>query len=778
MLDGVLKFAQPDLEGVSHGFVLTLSGGGEFQLDLNQVPNAVKAAVINRPGGIAVTVPAPEAWDQISLDGSVPASEPYGTYVVCETPATDSEYIYLRPAEKFIRDNAIIGYRIWRKRSDFRVTDGALALQVGNRTNSKQELLSFFTPPPGSGPVPSIDRNPYNFVALPKGGPWLEEPDTKTGRHYGHDSWYPNLLHGHIDLKFTARSPIFVPEYSSTASKEKADPPPQNFYRLNRWLEVDGKLARSRFYAIPGATLKGALRSMVEGLANDRFGALDDRKYYGMPIPYRRRAYSVGHAELVNGKWWVTEIRFDVDKHGRREYSSNLLAQPALHRKLREESQLPSPAPRYEIPAGVLNAYQENLEHPHYFHHFKNWKDQWSKQVEAGTKQRSNCKPNYNPDLSIGMCESKDGKLPQFLLQALKMPDQPVPEPIRLFFTLDKKTNTIDSFGRNLNYLWPSIFSIEKLAGDWFGCLPEDEKMGLGNALGLAERIFGFASNHAENGSHPFQGKLRFEPVWGPRETSPIPIDLAPLTSPQSRAKSRPLYLNGRNGRSASYSDPVQPELRGRKFYWKQRFNNGEVWQFHRKSTPAHAKGQCPSTINALPTGSVFTTRVHFENLGHAELGALLYTLLGFEPVVDTEGNWNSGSHCIHLGKGKPRGLGVCGVQGRITWFKPEQEYASLAARAQRPLAAQDEVEQARLSFANWCQAQAHDRGDAAAFEALHHIVDFRKLHTYPETDSVRYYPVNWKQYTWQPKDNANPDEPKDDKPRPTAMRPARELEP
>jgi len=68
-------------------------------------------------------------------------------------------------------------------------------------------------------------------------------------------------------------------------------------------------------------------------------------------------------------------------------------------------------------------------------------------------------------------------------------------------------------------------------------------------------------------------------------------------------------------------------------------------------------------------------------------------------------------------------------------------------------------------------------------FTQLPHLQDFIKLHTYPQRDSVRYYPVNWSQYTWMPVANKNPGDPESDsgplnKRRPNAMSLAAGLQP
>ncbi len=675
------------------------------------------------------------------------------------------------------------------------VTDPVLGLQTNallGGDGKSYELAEFPQAPPGArngDPAPDVDRNPYNFVSLPPGGPWREAPDPQTGTHQGHACWRPDLLHGTINVILRAKSPIFVPGL----------PDSSRFYRLHRW---SGENKRDH-YAIPGSSFKGALRSMVEALVNDRFGVIQDPTYYQAPIPYRRRAfnvrdirneltkpYHVGKATNVGGDWSVIPIDYDRQNGFKECYPSNLLVQLAHHTVCTHNDI--TDGTRYQFADGVVDAYRRNLNHPHYARHYADWNaaygeylgkhSTWTTGGQRGPEPSVPKKPEYCEQIYRKGDAEADAEL-----AAIKSKLQLRPEDI-VFFTLNQQ-GKIDSFGKNVNYLWPSEHSIESLAGAWFPPSPGSGSLGLTQPLGLADLMFGFVSNHgtAGNGNrtHPFRGKVRVEPVWGPpydEGNQPDEITLAVLTAPQSRAKCRPLYLEpGAKGLSASYSDVLKPTLRGRKFYWKQRTEDGQVWQFHRSdqngSTPKDKQSR--PKIRPLPPLTEFETRISFENLSAPELGALLFALLGPHPqFVAENGSWSSGEHCIHLGKGKSRGLGACDVEAAIRWFRPQERYASLASIPEAPPAADGEVQEVYRAFANWCERRARESGYSdKEFLALPYIRDFVQIHTWPRQASVRYYPVNWSQYSWTPKENHNPDEPKG-KPRPKAMRLTRNLEP
>src|SRR5205085_1987959 len=125
-------------------------------------------------------------------------------------------------------------------------------------------------------------------------------------------------------------------------------------------------------------------------------------------------------------------------------------------------------------------------------------------------------------------------------------------------------------------------------------------------------------------GSHPYRGKVRIETTWGPAAVpytdepkSPLHIAmrLAPLTAPQTRAKSRPLYLIGRKDGSSSSYDDAHPQLKGRKFYWHQNAGaDGLIWAKHQFDAQAHAdvEPQCPPPFLALRPKTQFRGRIHF----------------------------------------------------------------------------------------------------------------------------------------------------------------------
>ena len=681
-------------------------------------------------------------------------------YVVVRSNGTNAciQSVDNSDLRKTIQSKSYRGGEAW-----FALREGNILEETAGR-NPTYELVSIDPPPPGSDPTPDINRNPYNFVRLPGKGPWLEDADPKRGRHAGHEIWQPHLLHGHIDLTLTARNPVFSPAWVGT-SQQNGNVGDAKFYELHRW-ENGIRVSRK---AIPGSSLKGVLRSMVEALSNDRFGAIDNPSVYAMKTPYRRRVFQLGTAKKENGRWYVYPR---VAQTGG-TYKSGLLWLNATHRQRTTSDTLTG---KLLLPDSIIEEYNTNLKHPHYE---RSLKSAWETKKPYRLDKLARI-VGYPVTTKWGVIPEAAKKKAYSRLVAHLTFDREQSGPVQIYFT--HHDGKVDSFGRNANYLWPSHWSVADLCGEWFA--PAGPERGLTKALGLAERMFGFVSDHDESkGSHPFRGKLRFEPVWAdPNAATERIRGIATAIAPQSRAKCQPLYLVGipvgdDTLHSASYSDTKKPVIRGRKFYWKQRPPDGEsqgVWTGHKDP-------QVATEIEALAAGTEFTTRIHFDNLSAPELGVLLYALLGigWEPQDGQNEVCSGDQHSIHIGKYKPRGLGACSVTiDSLALRSPEAEYSSLVEEATPEICSAERVEEFRNSFRKWCLLRAGADGEAVeSFKMLDHIRDFQNLHVFPSAASVRYYPQNWTQYSRPPETNKNPDDLEVPQ-RPKAMEKASELNP
>lgn len=642
-------------------------------------------------------------------------------------------------------------------REKINVTDPLLGLQPGNIVGPGNSLIRLerFGPTVNglSGQAPDINRNPYNFVEFAANSPWTELTPKLTHAHP-----MENRLSGVLQYEMKALTPLFVPGGFPFKAEEgeMIRRQPRHFMRM-----ADGENAVR--YAIPGSSIKGVLRSEIEALSNSRLGVLLDEDFFAKPIPYRRRSFAagivVGHDPAMK-HWEVqpvrvlymsrsdwpsspspgTSVKYGVRQGTRRNdhkyYAvQNLAGMSGQVRKylgglaVAETSKpyigviVENTGGKIFLPDVCVDKYLENLKHPHYERHRDHAANGFYRNINSSN------------------------------LRGLKADDL-------IYYTED--AGKITTFGKNINYLWPSSRSVTDLCGSFQvpRSVPgNQETLGLGDPLSMAERLFGFCGVHTQDGSsHPFRGLLRFETAWGPkaatydaerewpaltRQTLPNAqaadgwkVELAPLTAPQTRAKSRPLYLQpGANSRLASWEDPA-PKLRGRKFYWPQSDSQsaGKIWKFHLKDA-AHVESQLPPPVYALKEETSFMGKIHFRNLAPEELGALIFALQG----ADDGKGYN---HTLRIGKGKPRGLG--NVKGKVTKIELDAD-PSLLLDGTWTTSYSDgkaHVEE----FQAWVKKNAR-----AEFWQAAYIKSYRHLHHWQGDSQIRYYPINFAEYGWLP---------------------------
>lgn len=648
------------------------------------------------------------------------------------------------------------------KREKFGVTDPALALLAGTEfeqgipTNYITKFEPNLAKEIGKS-EPTVDTNPFNFVAFAAPRPWLfaagaskDDPNEQ----WGHDTL--KGYSGTIQFTATTRTPCFIPEGFPFQDSDVARPDmlrqiDRRFFRLR-----DSNDA-SR-YAIPGASFKGALRAAVEAISNSRLGVMDDKIFDRFAHLYRRRVFRVGRlaSPLPNGGWNVQELRPNLDGGGsiRTDNLQGLLA--ALARNKNPNRYLNPGSDTFTLPAELAAQYVANADHPHFERHWLNEQENAAKRQPEHFYAKSFNKNNYNAEI-----------------KTLNQNDV-------IYFSVDGRK--IVNFGKNMNYLWPAQKSLRDLAGPF---APRGDAAKLDQYTDMAEYLFGFNGKHdKEKETHPFQGHLKFETLWGPEvdDHKCIRLQLAALTSPASKGKSRPLYLDRPDdGVSASFDD-INVRLRGRKFYWAQRSNDGaSIWVKHTNQQPIDRdlrkklESQCPPPILALGKDTTFSGRIHFSNLNAQAIGAILFALQG-------DGTF---AHVFHVGKGKPRGLGnfEIKVQSLLIDRNPGL-YDSLTAS--EAIDNQTEKIPAVIRvFAAWCAIKAGQDPKTTPLAKHPHIADYIKLHTWPDKNSVRNYPINFNQYSWLPADNdaaGEPRSPANRNPsrsnRPPSMRRARDLNP
>ena len=464
------------------------------------------------------------------------------------------------------------------KVDSLKVTDRLLAARPGSdfAPGRDMELVGYAPDVVAMGLAdkPGIDRNPYNFV------PWIggKPTEAQEPKQAAHDTIRNDRLSGRMEATFKAQTPIFVPKGQLQKGGEGAPDTENNTDNTLDFFKCwDGKCDR---YAIPGASAKGAVRSLFEALTNSRAGVTDDAAL-GKPPLYRRRSsvlYKI--LQMPNGPGnpgQVQECAYalcdgrgepcETQRHALQRMRST--GYQNHHPQLKEidwranlfwvEPHRYRHGPKVKIRfhprngATPLPVSQETVDrflsmkgHPHLADHPDN--------AAAASRQAYDGRaPKYS-------------KVEQALFRLHGSPNGDIVFGI-------PKNGELHCFGKNVNFLWPGARSPLAMMGSpgsggrgpFAAREPKEQRLAGSDPT---EATFGFAGKHTDN-SHPFRGRVRFGTFWGPSVTDPKPVglQLMPLTAPSgTKAKSRPLYLEpAGSGKSADYGDG-NAKLRGRKF--------------------------------------------------------------------------------------------------------------------------------------------------------------------------------------------------------------------
>ena len=644
------------------------------------------------------------------------------------------------------------------------VSDEVLAVRPGATFSRKGNRYVFegYAPDvaPGLEPGrPDVDRNPYGFAAWHGKSPWAAE-DCEGALHHAEREERRN---GVLRLTYEAVTPVFVPS---------SDEEQQSFFDC--W---DGKRDR---YAIPGSSVKGVVRSLLEILTNSRAGVSDDGNLRELRL-YRRRA---------NDLFRIVQLPSPaspgvVERCGFEFLDADNRIQELRNR--RSNDPLPS---QHEIDSGTVPTveWRANLywvERSRYSH---------------GRKERLAYKPSGHRagfslavhDAYLGMDGHSQFRAHQANSEGAKgyKPQGAPPyETVRdklfalnegdLVFGIEHDGELV-CFGKNVNFLWPSRHAPKDLVGAFSARAPADARFADSD---VAELTFGFIGDDRGD-TQPFRGRVRFTPFWHVGDEAPTgPLTLMPLTSPSgNKMKSRPLYLApGDDGLAADYSEDGAA-LKGRKLYWHQRSapeasRHGLPLQHvadggtepgllrDESGAPTLTEQMSGPTIRPLPAGSRFTGELHFSNLTEFELGALLVAV-----APDLAFGSDAG---LKVGKGKPRGLGsIRCAEISVSLLVPVRERYRALGEASTRICASEDVSELVQRY----RRGAAERG-GVVWEQLEFVQDLRRLLTIPKEPRVHVYPPRFDMYGRPPEFGQPQGDPRNGRrDRSPAMRRSRDL--
>jgi len=600
---------------------------------------------------------------------------------------------------------------------------------------------------------------PYNFVPLPEKVYCVEEGIEVGGEKVKpwerHDEFIPGANHGWIDMEIRTLTPLFI---RGAVTKDNR----------GRWDSRDTRVSPEPFLtadgkpAIPGSSLRGMVRTLVEILSFAKIQPVNDQKPFFRTVSddrigkeYRARVLRGGQKPTGGflrrqGDSWsiapcgVVRVSRDVLSSAGMRFSGgpnytpdwryqhkdcwvrkssesdeveeikfdNLKRDGWIRGRLVLTGNAPNKTREFvfldEDPASSRIRIPEEIWER--FH--DDQITQWQERAFPANKPATGCRR-----IAGGLC---DGEL--------------------VFFLQDDSQKTEDNpdglvfLGRAQMFRFPYDLSPAELVPD-----------PIRNAgLDLAEAMFGRVGKDKK----AIKGRVFFEDAvasdGGPRRLEEVIVPRV-LSSPKVTTFQHYLTQDGTKGKDelTTYLTGDQTTIRGHKLYWHRWDSNQGLAQV--KESQQHEQlledlsSQNPrdsqhTIIRPVKAGVIFKGRIRFENLTDLELGALLSAL------QLPEG-------CAHrLGMGKPLGLGSVQITARLHLIDRSRRYTGWSETG----AINDDGTRFRGAFVEKMLLHAQQAGETmitgnqglrriARLDALFLLLEWRQR---PSVNDTRYMQI------------------------------------
>lgn len=611
---------------------------------------------------------------------------------------------------------------------------------------------------------------PYNFVPLPEKIATLKWEDLPDQGVYHKDR-----ISGWLDCELTTGSPIYVRAgYPPGKIRKDTESDPEEFF----YVPDKGQPV------IPGSSLRGMLRAMVEIVSYSKVGPVSDSN-----MVYRAIGDVTSHG---------TRYRERLIQDDREKRFTPLIRGGYMEKKKQGQEWVIKPAKETD---GTTYAYI-SLKDPLFSDPlFKKQKKTGSGNarkifIETGQYKYQNVKGGF---LRIrfarvvrASCSPRPGLRPATLAlsghmfskrtEAVIYEENDDAEPLRLSDDQIEAYKDQLKNSREQKYLLGDdgvlrqgqpVFYVQKPDGkvDFFGhCrmfrvpYPNSlrdyvpEMLRREYEIDLAEAIFGYTKEDRtiKMRERAYAGRVcvsdaKLNPgqdsLWLSQEKTVVPRILAnpkPTTFQHYLVQTRPNAIPvGKTKlgtpkfeiRLSDYTAPTPGEtvIRGHKIYW----HKGEVTLDKIRETKELKKKDTQHTrIQPLKPGIKFQFRINFENLSHVELGALLWVL----DIASDE------QYRLKIGMGKPLGMGAVRIRSRLNCTDRSKRYRSLfqedgwAEGVQKNTGIKDK---AVADFEKFVLQQVNEE-NAQSLDKLKRIQSLLAMLKWPgpDTDQTRYMEI------------------------------------
>ena len=533
-----------------------------------------------------------------------------------------------------------------------------------------------------NGNIPEATA-PYNFIPLNNKVVSVYHSKDKVPPF---DKFHKDLKTGYIDINIETKTPIYIRDTAESSSKD-SKVNPDFFSPSNR-------------YRIPGSSIRGLIRNIVEIISYGKFNFFDGNKKFHFrsfmdKSKKLKNAYVKRMIESTGGIVKYPNLKAGyLVKKGHNKY----VAKPSFSKENNcwfyrvEQNEVNKIFKDIKSEQFFENIFFEPVKSDSHKHHDVTIKYAKVTQISDHRYDNRGLMEGYLVRSGSVSGHHKD-KTPtgKHMDWIITKPENNAPE-----IPVDK--NVIENYKNDINRSDNSINLLKKLDDArevpcFYVTDNNDEKkiISIGHtgmfrlaykhelgdfakqegyeedAIDIPTAIFGNETN--------FAGRVFFEDAYLD-DNSKDKIKSNPVT-PKILSGPKPtsfqLYLrqdtsnirideSGNLDGLKDYND-ADAEIRGYKMYWHKNIVNEEYVETN-KSIEKH-KTQY-TFIKPIKSGAKFSGRIRFENLSEIELGALLFALKLKEDL------------CHKIGMGKPLGLGSIKITPKLTVFDIKKRYGEL----------------------------------------------------------------------------------------------------
>ena len=535
---------------------------------------------------------------------------------------------------------------------------------------------------------------PYNFIPLP------EEIVTLSVHELPDQGVYEADRHtGHIECELTTASPVYIraaltPEQAKESTQSKDLP---DFFFLND----------KQRPVIPGSSLRGMLRTLVEIITYSKVSNVSDKK-----LVYR----SVGGATNHDKHYRDQMMRLDKEDTSKKnvKYYTPLIhggymvkkgtrdwaIQPAkvidgtTYAQIFMDEENETLVPSLTRVKNCKNAYEIFITTSRYDYQDVRGgflKIEYAKVTSASSEGATGYRKAtlarsgkmngkmweavvYEKDNSANELPLNDDQIDAYTEQISKeqqglLGDNGALNDGQPVFYITEKNGAVIFFGHARMFRVPYPRSP-------FEYVPKEiREIGDANLIDIADAIFGYTKDKGEGRQQAYAGRVSFSDALLARDDQDIWLSNTPIT-PQILSGPKPttfqhylvqtepnLYPAGKTKtgetkfetrlRDYESATPQETVIRGHKFYWHKGPTTAE--DISEKGT-VKASDKQHTHILPLKTGVTFKFQISFENLTALELGALMWLL-----NIAADENIR-----LKIGMGKPLGMGAISIKGKL----------------------------------------------------------------------------------------------------------------